>query len=187
LLKRLIFGTAFDIFSRKYIHMKNLYSLLAVFSLVFIACEGPQGLPGPPGPPGQDVGVFVAQSFEVTEDFLPPSYQFTVEVPLDIELFESDMVLVYHLVGIVDGFDVWRILPETVYIETGEEFQYNFEHNFDFVTIYIDAPSTFNFNSLLPSETIGQTFRVVVLPVDFAIDNNIDVANFDEVLPYIEQ
>ena len=158
--------------------MKYISALLVVFSLLLVSCEGD---PGPPGPPG-----LIAQSFERTVDFGPPFYEATLEIPLTIELFESDMVLVYRFLGQIDGLDVWKILPETVYIETGEEFQYNFEHNFDFVTLFIDAPATFNFNDLLPQERLNQTFRVVVIPTDLVFGNNIDITNFEEVAAFLQ-
>ncbi len=161
--------------------MKRILSFITLFTLLLTACEGDQG------PPGENGVNFVGQSFEKTINFTSTNnYQQTLEVPLNIELLESDMVLVYRLVNQIDGYDVWKILPETVYIENGEEFQYNFEHNFDFVTIYIDAPSTFDFNSLLDSESLDQTFRVVILPVDFINSNNIDTTNYNDVIQYVQ-
>ena len=68
----------------------------------------------------------------------------------------------------------------------GEEFQYNFEHNFDFVDIFIEAPSTFDFNSLLSGDTLGQTFRVVILPVDFINSSNLDLTNYNTVMEYVQ-
>ena len=164
--------------------MKRILSFISILALLITACEGD---PGPPGPPGLDGVNFVGQSFERTVDFTTTNdYTVSVEIPSEIELLQSDMVLVYRLIDEVDGFDVWKLLPETVYIETGEEFQYNFEHNFDFVTLFIDAPATFDFGSLLDEERLGQTFRIVVLPVDFINNRNIDVSDFNEVSLYLE-
>ncbi len=161
--------------------MKRILTLITAFTLILTSCEGPQG------PPGFDGVNFVGQSFERTVDLVAPNYESTFAVPNNIELFQSDMVLVYHLVGIdADGFDIWRLLPDTVYTNDGQEFQYNFEHSFDLVTVFIEAPSTFDFNSLLPGDTLGQTFRTVILPVDFINSNNIDVNNFNEVFSYLQ-
>ncbi|WP_053991301.1 hypothetical protein [Mangrovimonas sp. TPBH4] len=163
--------------------MKKLFALLMFTSLLFTACEGDQG---PPGPPGQDGVYFVGQSFERTMDLTSANnYQTTVEIPLSIDLYESDMVLVYRLIGQVDGYDVWKLLPETIYTSSGE-FQYNFEHNFDYVTIFMDFSATFNFNELLPSDTLDQIFRIVILPVDFVNSSNIDVTNYDEVMEFVQ-
>lgn len=161
--------------------MKRLITFISVFALLFTACEGPQG------PPGFDGVNFVGQSFERTVNLIDPEYRAEILIPSGIELFESDMVLVYHLIDTDDdGFDIWRLLPDTVYTDDGQEFQYNFEHNFDFVDVFIEAPSTFDFNSLLPGDTIDQTFRVVILPVDFINSENINVSDFNSVMSYVE-
>jgi len=164
--------------------MKRILSLITVFTLLFTACEGD---PGPQGPPGANGVNFVGQSFEVDLDFTASNnYQETVEIPLSIDLFESDMVLVYRLVDVVDGFDVWKSLPETIYVNATEEFQYNFEHNFDFVTIFIESHPTFDYNLVLEEERINQIFRVVILPVDLVNNYNIDINNYGDVAQYIQ-
>lgn len=167
--------------------MKKLTSLLLLCMAVFFtSCEGDPGPPGPQGPPGYDGGIFVAQSFERNINLTASNnYQETVVVPLDIELYESDMVLVYHFRGQVDNYDVWEMLPETIYTSSGE-FQYNFEHNYDYITIFIDASATFNYNDLLPSDTMNQIFRVVILPVDFVNSRNIDISNYNEVVEFVK-
>jgi len=168
----------------KYLHMKRLLSFISVFALFLNSCEGPQG---PPGFDGQNGTNIVGQSFERTINFTSTNnYQETLEVPLNIELFESDMVLVYRLIGQVDGFDVWKALPETIYIDSVEEFQYNFEHNFDFITIFIESHPTFDFNLLTNDEMLNQTFRIVILPVDFINSNNIDINNYNDVKKFVD-
>lgn len=164
--------------------MKRILTLISVFALLFTACEGD---PGPPGFDGLDGVNFVGQSFETNPpiDFTSANnYQETVEIPLSIELLESDMVLVYRLVDVVDGFDVWKLLPETIYTDTSQ-FQYNFEHNFDFVTLFIDAPPTFDFNTILDSERLDQIFRIVILPVDFVNSIDLNVNDFYSVMNYV--
>lgn len=172
----------YDLIHLKKTHynMKRILTLISVFAILLTSCEGPQG------PPGFDGVNFVGQSFERTVDLVAPNYEQTLTIPNNIELFESDMVLVYRLVDVIDGFDVWKLLPETIYTNDGNQFQYNFEHNFDFVTVYIDAPSTFDFNSLLPGDTLDQTFRVVILPVDFINSQDINVNDFNSVMSYVE-
>ncbi len=167
--------------------MKRILSLITVFTLLFTACEGDPGPQGPPGLNGQDGVNFVGQSFERTINFTSTNdYIVDIEIPLDIELLETDMVLVYRFLGQIDGFDVWKPLPETVYTDDGGEFQYNFEHNYDFVTIYLNAPSTFDFNSLLDEDRLDQIFRIVVLPVDFVNSTDIDLNNYNDVVQYLQ-
>lgn len=161
--------------------MKRTLSIISLFSILLTACVGD------PGPPGEDGVTIVGQSFEKTINLVAPDYWTRFEIPLNIVLNEDDMVLVYHLIGEDnDDFDIWRLLPDTVYTATGEEFQYNFEHNFDFVDIFIEAPSTFDFNSLLLGDTLAQTFRVVILPVDFINSSNLDLTNYNTVMEYVQ-
>lgn len=165
--------------------MKKLLSLVIV-ALLF-ACEGPEGPRGATGPAG---GLIVAESFEETVDLILSEdnyYQYTMVVPLSIELYESDMVLVYRLKGQVDGYDVWQLLPETVYTSSGDQFQYNYEHNFDYITVYIDSSPNFDYNELLPSDIQNQTFRAVILPVDFISSNRININNYNEVEKYLKK
>ena len=165
----------------KYTIMKRTFSVITLFSILLTACVGD------PGPPGEDGVNIVGQSFEETIDLVAPDYRADFEIPLNIVLNEDDMVLVYHLIRKDnDDFNIWRLLPDTVYTATGEEFQYNFEHNFDFVGIFIEAPSTFDFNSLLSGDTLGQTFRVVILPVDFINSSNLDLTNYNTVMEYVQ-
>jgi len=166
--------------------MKHILSLITVFTLLFTACEGD---PGPQGPQGAQGTYIVGQSFEneIPINFTSTNgFQDTLEIPLDIELFESDMVLVYRLVDVVDGYDVWRLLPETVYTDDGSQFTYNYEHNYDLVTIYLEGSPSLDLSTLPDDYRIDQFFRVVVLPVDFASSNNIDINNYSEVMKFVE-
>ncbi|MDO1500880.1 dihydrolipoamide dehydrogenase [Winogradskyella maritima] len=159
--------------------MKRILTFITIISL-FTACTTEEVVE-------VQNNFIAAQSFERTVDLVAPNYEQTFSIPTNIELFETDMVLAYHLVGVdADGFDIWRLLPDTVFTSTGEQFQYNFEHSFDLITLFIDAPSTFDFNSLLQGDTLDQTFRIVILPVDFINSNNIDATNFSEVMSYVK-
>ncbi|MDY2587577.1 dihydrolipoamide dehydrogenase [Winogradskyella aquimaris] len=168
--------------------MRKLTFLLFSLTFLLTACEGDPGPPGPPGLNGQNGVNFVGQSFERTVNFTNANGYFAdIEIPLDIDLLESDMVLVYRLVGVDnDGFDFWRPLPETAYTDDGGEFQYNFDHNFDFVDIYLYAPPSFDLGSIPEINRIDQIFRIVILPVDFINSNNIDINNFNDVVQYVQ-
>ena len=162
--------------------MKRITAFISVFALLFVACEGD------PGPPGLNGVNFVGQSFERTIDFLPEfGYETFIPIPLNIELLETDMTLVYILweQDPVTGNDVWRLIPQIVYTDSGEQFQYNYDYSFDEVRLFIDAPLSFNFNSLSAAATLNQTFRIVVLPVDFINSNSVDITNYSEVEEYM--
>ncbi len=164
--------------------MKKLcIAFLTIFAIVATSCEGD------PGPPGADGVNFVGQSFERTINFTPANnYEEYIQIPLTIELLPTDMTLVYILweQDPLTGNDVWRLIPQTVYTDSGEEFQYNYDYAFDEVRVFIDAPVNFDFNSLSAAATLNQTFRVVVLPVDFVNSRNLNVNDYNEIKNYIQ-
>lgn len=154
--------------------MKNILLFLALFStLVFSSCEGD---PGPPGPPG---GLVYANVFETTvrnyqydsqynqlySDFI--SFPFTV--------YESDAVLAYRLSGsdntVNPPADVWTLMPQSVFYNdgTGDFFQYNFNHTFLDVQFTIEG--NFPLSNIDPLDATNQTFRIAVVPAEFAKTN----------------
>lgn len=162
--------------------MRKIASLVFALTFLITSCEGEQG---PPGFDGQDGVNFVGQSFETLPlDFTANnSFEQSVLFPKNIEIDDDDMVLVYLLWD--ENPDTWRLLPQTIYTDSGE-FQYNFQDNFTDVTIFLDAPSDFDFNTLLSGDTLNQVFRVVVLPIEYISRNNLDITNYDDVMEYVQ-
>ena len=176
---------------------KVLLSLSLLATAFLLSCQGPQGpeglegLPGPQGPQGPkgDPGVnILGQVFDITGTFNTDNdYRIYFEFPTDkIEVFESDIVLVYRLWEKVpngnNSLNVWRLLPQTVILPQGL-LQYNFDHTFLDVSVFVDTQ--FNRTTLESRYTTNQTFRVVVLPADFAksarLSKEIDFTNYQEV------
>lgn len=165
-----------------------------IVSAFFVSCQGPvgpeglEGLPGQQGPKG-DPGVNILGSvFDIEGTFNTGNdYRIYFEFPTDkIEVFESDAVLVYRLWETVtvdnETLPVWRLLPQTQFLPQGA-LQYNFDHTFLDVSVFIDTQ--FDRTTLEPRWTQNQTFRVVVLPADFAkaarMSKNIDFSDYNEV------
>ena len=144
--------------------MKNLFLLLAISStLIFSSCEGPQG---PPGPPGYDS---LGQVFEANITFAPGNnYSRLITYPSNVEVFESDVVLVYLLEDVVNGIDVWSQLPQTYFLSQGT-LLYTFDHTFLDVNIFLDA--NFNLNTLGSDFTDDLIFRIAILPAEYANAN----------------
>lgn len=154
--------------------MKNLLLFFALFStVIFTSCEGDPGPPGPQGEPGINI---LGQVFEVTVDFTPGNdFSRLITFPGNIEVFESDVVLVYLLEDVINGTDVWSQLPQTFFVDQGT-LVYNFDHTFIDVRLFLDG--NFDLNTLGSAFTNDQTFRIAIVPSEFGTDN----LSMDELL-----
>ena len=150
--------------------MKNILFVFAITSSFFFSsCEGDQG---PPGEPGINI---LGQVFEVTVDFtVGNDFQQLVTIPSNVEVFESDVLLVYWLEDVVpDGsggtLDLWSPLPQTIYLDGGGSFQYTFNHSFVDVLLFLQGDV--DLSTLGNGFTNDQTFRIAVVPSEFADAN----------------
>lgn len=156
--------------------MRKIISILLI-SLLVVACEGDIG---PPGPPGLDGVNILGNVYEIEADFTPNNgYSIISEFPNTVEVFESDVVMVYLLEEQVNDptgpVDVWAQLPQTFYLNNGDEVVYNFNHTFFDANIFLDGNAVFN---LLPPEfTQNQVFRIAILPAEFAEAYDISTYN----------
>ncbi|HEV7349766.1 collagen-like protein [Telluribacter sp.] len=168
---------------------KLLLSFLLVSTGLLLGCEGPvgpQGIPGPegiPGPQGAPGVNVVSTVFDIDGSFNAQNeYQIFFDFPPEeIEVFETDAVLVYRLWDEIEDpggpIPVWRMLPQTVFMPQGL-MQYNFDHSFLDVSIFIDAQ--FNRATLGADWTQNQTFRVVIVPADFARNGRAGAVDFSD-------
>lgn len=149
--------------------MKYIVLFLAVSSSFFFSsCEGPTG---PPGEPGINI---LGQVFEVTVDFtVGNDFQQLVSIPNNVEVFESDVILVYWLEDVVPGgggtIDLWSQLPQTIYLDGGGSFQYTFNHSFIDVLLFLQGD--IDLSTLGNGFTNDQVFRIAVVPSEFADAN----------------
>jgi len=164
--------------------MKKIFvPLIILGALIIQACEGPigrEGPMGPQGPPGVSVeaeifeleGTFAeATDWAIGGDYSDPDF--------GAVFLEADKLLVYHLWEQGDA-DVWRMLPQTIFMEQGI-FQYNYDFtNFDFL-IFIEG--NFALNTLEPVWTDNQVFRLVVVPT-IPTNFRIDYSNYEEVVKH---
>jgi hypothetical protein len=148
--------------------MKNLLLFLALSTtLLLTSCTGDTG---PPGEPGINI---LGQVFEVTVNFTPGNdFSQIVDFPSNVEVFESDAVLVYLLEDVIPGsggsIDVWSQLPQTFFI--GENtLVYTFDHTFLDVRLFLDG--NFDLSTLGSAFTDNQTFRIAIVPSEFANTN----------------
>ena len=153
--------------------------IIILLSAVFFSCEGPVGPPGPPGLDG-----LIGNVFDVVVDFTPGNgYSNIITYPNNLEVFESDVVMVYLLEGQLNDpsgpVDIWTPLPATFFVDGGLQVVYNFNYTFFDVELFLDGNA--NLNNLGPGFTNNQVFRIAVLPAGFVETFNIDVSNYNEV------
>ncbi|CAM4300118.1 collagen-like triple helix repeat-containing protein [Gillisia limnaea] len=167
--------------------MKKIITLLFVSAFALTSCsddgavgpQGPQGPEGAPGPLGQVIDI--VGDFTASNEY-SLSLDFTEE---GIEVFESDVVLVYLKTGedgTADGapVEVFRMLPQTYYI--GDEvLQYNYDFTFFSVLIFLDG-TVADFGTLDTSFRNNQVLRIVVVPAEFARTSGVDMSNMKAVI-----
>lgn len=107
----------------------------------------------------------IAEVFEVTTSFSSGN-NYSRIVSFNPPIYNSDAVLVYHLYDVVNGSDVWRLMPQTYYFDNGVELDYNFDFTTFDVNLFLD--SNVNLSSFSSAWLQNQTFRIVVVPGYFA-------------------
>ena len=172
--------------------MKKFNIILGAFiTLFFIACEGPQGPPGfdgfdgRDGIDGQDGINILGQVIDIEGTFAPANeYSIFFEFPQTVEVFETDVVLVYLLWDQTedsngDPVDIWRLLPQTRILDQGL-LQYNYDFTFFDVNIFLE--SDFDLGTLQPGDTDNQVFRIAVLPAEANQTAKLDTSNINSVM-----
>jgi len=147
--------------------------------------DGFDGRDGLNGLDGQD-GVNILGTVIDIEDSFSAANDFSLfyEFPQTIEVFESDVVLVYILWDQTtdnngQAVDIWRLLPQTLIVDQGL-LQYNYDHTFLDVNIFLNAD--FDLNTLPAGDTDNQVFRIAVLPAELAAGSKFDRGNIDTVM-----
>ncbi|WP_461532738.1 collagen-like protein [Sinomicrobium sp.] len=162
--------------------MKKIFALLLALPLVFISCEGDQG---PPGENGQDG--FIGMTYDFTIDLTEQNdFSYTLFFEDEgIEVYESDAVLVYHSSEFYDDpegdINIWKLLPQSVYFTNGDILEYNYDHTFGEVKVFLDG-NIADLGTLDTSYTQNQLFRIVVAPADFIAESNVDINNYQSVV-----
>ena len=119
----------------------------------------------------------ISEVFEITTSFNSTN-NYAKLVPLTPAIFTSDVVLVYRLSAVVNGVDVWKLLPETFFFTDGKM---NFGYNYDFtkndVNIYMVGN---DLASVTTQYRVNQVLRIVIVPGRFV--TSIDKNNFQAVV-----
>lgn len=161
--------------------------VLYLFTVAALAActgsTGPMGPPGPQGPSGDGGDAIVGQTFEFEDvdfDYEPgPNLWSTIiDIPGEIEVFDSDAILVYRLE--IDGnVETFSLIPQNFFLAEGT-IQYVYNHTSMDIEIMIDGD--FDLSSLSTAFTNDQVFRFVVIPSDFANDPTVNIDTFSDLL-----
>ena len=177
--------------------MKKATLIFGVFlTLIIASCgrdgidgfDGRDGFDGLDGFDGADGVNILAQVIDIEGDLTPEGdYKILYEFPNTIEVFETDVVLVYILFDQIEdsngeAVDVWRLLPQTLIVDQGL-LQYNYDHTFFDVNIFLEAD--FDLGLLLSGDTDNQVFRIAVIPAETSGKSSLDHINIDAVMTYL--
>ncbi|MDT0644301.1 collagen-like protein [Zunongwangia sp. F363] len=150
--------------------------------------QGEQGEQGPQGEPGEAV-VGTVLDLEVSNFTADNYYTLSVDFETEgIEVDEDDAVFVYMAWGQYEDPDgvpyyVWRQLPQVIYTDDGEQIQYTFEYTYFDLNIFLfsSIPDE-DFETIDPTYTDNQLFRIIIVPADFAENTNVDIADYNAVV-----
>lgn len=153
--------------------IKTITALLFM-TVVLISCSGrgPVGPEGPQGPAGPEI---LPTSFEFNASLSPGNdFEFINEIPVDIEVFDSDVVIAFVLEDYIeeDDLEVWRQLPVTEFNSRGTVL-------FDFDFTPIDVRVFLDANYILTASDGYQDvlIRAVHIPANFASKMKTDALN----------
>lgn len=135
-------------------------------SVILTSCftEGPEGPMGPPGADGNDGLIATTLDYE-NVDFLSPDYEHFIEIPGNVEILPSDVVMVYALWEINEEVgDIWRPLPHLWFTEFGV-LNFNFDFSTNDVRLFLEGE--FNLDQLDATFTDDWIIRLVIIPGGF--------------------
>ena len=124
----------------------------------------------------------ISQVFEVTRSFNSTNnYSSLINYPPTISpIYPSDMVLAYRLDGVVNGTDVWKLLPQTFYFADGTlDFRYEFDFTQYDINIYMDG---FELATVSTNYRNNQIFRVVIIPANFSNRVGLNTQDYKAVI-----
>ncbi len=157
--------------------MKKLYVLLFFIGTIVTSCN--ESHPGPPGRDGLD-GLDGQESFvfEYEFSFIAPDYSVLLNLPDNFVMLDSDVMLVFFLWDVQDGVEVWRALPQQLFLQEGI-LMYNFDHTKFDANLFLDG--TVNLDLLGADYTDNWIARVVVVPAQFTGRASVDYSDYNQV------
>ena len=153
--------------------------LMAIFSFAAVSCDTRN----------DDVIVQDNDTYPVVLDLNNVSFSNDAENGYNINrsftkpLISTDVVLIYRKAGSAsDGSPVWQSLPRTLYLDNGNELDYDFDFSRNDIMIYANG----NYDISTTMQYLNnQTFRVVLVPASAGGKNaNVDYNDYESVIKY---
>jgi len=155
-------------------------------ALLFVGCQGQDGLPGPVGPEGPEgppgipgpLSLMYEIIFSLNAD---NEWQALYEFPAQDEIFLEDVVLIYLLWDQIepedggDLIDVWRLMPVNYFTDDGL-LQINYDFTVSDVAIFAEAEF-----ELDPERDTFEDFvaRIVVVPAEASPNARLEI-NYED-------
>ena len=147
--------------------------------LVFIGMITLQSCEGPEGPPGRDGFTVEAEVIEVGNVNFTPQNNFEFQIFLNPPILPADKILIYRLIDVDGGQDVWKLCPEYIFFNDGTlSHAYNYDFTRSDVLFYMEG---FDLAGLSPAVRTNQIFRVVIIP-GYGSNFRMDFSNYDQVM-----
>lgn len=159
--------------------MKKIFLLLATFGLLTLSgCNNDDDRIINSGGDGDTI----SEVFEVSNVNFVAAGDYTVTVPLEPEIYSSDVILVYRLTGLdPEGDDIWEQIPTTYNLPEGA-LSYFTDFSVNSVAIYLDA----TFDPMLRQDfSLNQIFRIVIVPGYFS--ETLNSTDYNEVMNSLRQ
>jgi hypothetical protein len=150
--------------------MKRIILLLAITTFIFQGCTKKEEVHAD----------LLAEVFEVRTSFTAAN-NYSKLITLNPPIYNSDMVVVYRLFDVINGQNLWRQLPQAVYLVQGE-LDYNFDFTRNDISLFLE--SDFDLATLGSAWSQNQVFRVVIIPGYFSNKNKkeLDFNDYDAVV-----
>ena len=163
--------------------MKKIIKTLSAGIIMFLllnGCEaGMVGPQGPEGPPGPDI---LPTSFEFEANLTHANgFEYFRDIPGQIDMLNSDVILVYILEDVDNGLEVWRKLPLTEFNSRGT-LLFDFDFTLADVRVFLDA----NYSLGLADEFRGLLMRAVHIPANYLNMNKMQSAKSAETFEELE-
>lgn len=103
---------------------------------------------------------------------------YTIYQTLTPSIYASDVILIYRLSGTINSTTpIWQLIPRTLFLDQGNELDYDFDFSKEDFTIYAGG----NYDlALTPIYLNNQTFRIVIVPGAFSA--NLKTSNYEDVM-----